>query len=54
MPTSLELRSMQKRMLATLLSAKADPSKLDEYSKTLSLEMEDEDVSHVKQKLGQG
>ena len=51
MPTSQELRSIQKRMLAMLLQAKQDPSKLDELIKLYSLEMEQEDVAYVKQQL---
>jgi len=52
MPTSQELRSIQKRMLAMLLQAKQDPSRLDELIKLYSLEMEQEDVALVKQELG--
>ena len=43
---------MQKRMLVMLLKAEKDPAKLAEFIEMLSLEMEDEDVSHVRQKLG--
>ena len=53
MPTSHELRSMQKRVLAMLLKAKEDPTKLDELIKLHSIEMEQEDVAFVKQELAQ-
>ena len=53
MSTAIELRSMQKRMLATLLKVEKDPSKLTEFIELLSLEMEQEDVALVKQGLGQ-
>ena len=54
MPSNLELRAMQMRMLAMLLKAKQDPGKLDELIKMQSIEMEQEDVAFVKQELEQG
>ena len=52
MPTNEELRSIQKRVLVMLIKAKRHPERLDELIEEYSLEMQDEDVSHVKQKLG--
>ena len=51
MPTSQELRSIQKRVLAMLLKIEKDPSKAAEFIQLYSLEMEQEDVALVKQEL---
>ena len=52
MATELELRVMQKRILTMLLEIKADPSLIDRLIRNHCLEMEEEDVALIKQRLG--
>ena len=48
MPSSLEIRVNQKRMLHQLLMIKENPDKLAEYINITKTEMEAEDVAYVE------
>jgi len=51
MPTSEELRSIQKRILAMLITIEQDPSQLPKLIESYSIEMQEEDVALVERKL---
>ena len=56
MPTNLEMKSYQKRMLHQLLMIKSKvegvpPVILDEYIDAVEIEMEPEDVAYVQKNL---